>query len=141
MPMKIGLGRLALALLSLPLLGMGALGGGGNGTPERNYPAIFVDRDGTRVEASWVSAGGELAIAGELGRGSLRVAFEDIKSIEFAAEQKEPITAKVILREGKPVDIKVRSSLSFAGRTEVGQYKVRARDLRSIEFTGDSPPR
>ncbi|MGH7803033.1 MAG: hypothetical protein ACREQJ_01695, partial [Candidatus Binatia bacterium] len=60
-----------MVALALPLLGMGALGGGGGGAPERNYEAVFVDRDGTKVEAKWVSAGGELALTGELGRGTL----------------------------------------------------------------------
>ncbi|MGH7823007.1 MAG: hypothetical protein ACREQ9_24885, partial [Candidatus Binatia bacterium] len=59
-----------LVLFALPLLGMGMLGGGAGGAPERNHEGAFLDRDGTRVEAKWINAGGELALAGELGRGT-----------------------------------------------------------------------
>jgi hypothetical protein len=125
---------LALLALAAPLLGMGALGGGGGGAPERNYEAVFVDRDGTRVEAKWVSAGGELALSGELGRGTLRVPFDDVRKIAFKGEGKKGLVAAVELRKGEPVELAVRSSLSFTGQTAVGQYRIRARDLESVEF-------
>jgi len=125
----------AILALALPLLGMGALGGaGGGGAPARNYEAVFVDRDGTKVDAKWVSAGGELALAGELGRGSLRVGFDDIRKVEFSGEGRDDLKAKLTLREGDPVELTVRSSLSFTGQTAVGQYRIRARDLESVEF-------
>lgn len=125
---------LAIFALALPLLGMGAFGGGGSGAPERNYGATFVDRDGTKVEATWVSAGGELAISGDLGRGTLQVPFDEIRKVEFRGEGREDLKAKVTLRGGDPVELTVRSSLSFSGRTDVGQYRIRARDLESVEF-------
>ncbi len=131
--------RSALVLaLALPLFGMGALGGGaGGGAPTRNFQGTFVDRDGTRVEAKWVTAGGELALAGELGRGDLRVSFDDVKSIEFEGDSTKGLVAKVTLRKGDPVDLKVRSSLAFSGQTAVGAYQIRARDLKSLELHGD----
>ena len=45
---------IAIVWLALPLLGMGMLGGGGSGGLERNYEGTFVDRDGTKVEATLI---------------------------------------------------------------------------------------
>jgi hypothetical protein len=125
----------AIVVACLPLLGMGALGGGGGSTPERNYEGTFVDRDGTRVEAKWITASGDLALTGELGRGTLRVPFDNIKTLEFGAgEARDALTAKVTLHKGSEVELRVRSSLSFSGQTPLGTYQVRARDLKSVEF-------
>jgi hypothetical protein len=130
--------KLALVLISLPLLGMGALGGGGSGgIPERNYEATFVDRDGAKVDAKWVNAGGDLALAGQLGRGDLRISFDNIKTVEFTGDAAKGLVAKIALRKGDPVEIKVRSSLAFAGQTPLGTYQIRARDLRSVEFRSE----
>jgi hypothetical protein len=113
---------------------MGMLGGGSAGVPERNYEGAFVDRDGTRVEAKWINTGGELALTGELGRGTIRISFDDIRSIEFSGGGREPLVARVALRKGEPVEVRIRTSLAFAGQTSLGQYRVRARDLKTVEL-------
>ena len=125
---------IAIVCLALPLLGMGMLGGGGSSGLERSYEGTFVDRDGTKVEAKWINAGGELALSGELGRGDLRISFDNIRSIAFSGDPAKGLVAKVSLRKGEPVEMKVRSSLSFSGQTRLGLYQIRARDLQSVEF-------
>jgi hypothetical protein len=127
----------AIVCLALPLLGMGMLGGGGSGGLERNYEGTFVDRDGTRVEAKWINAGGDLALSGELGRGDLRISFDNIRSITFSGDPLKSLVAKVSLRKGDPVDVKVRSSLAFSGQTSLGLYQIRARDLQAVEFAAE----
>jgi hypothetical protein len=126
---------IAVFCLALPLLGMGILGGGPTAL-ERNYEGTFIDRDGTKVEAKWINAGGELALSGELGRGDLRVSFDDIKSITFSGDPAKSFVAKITLRKGDQVEMKVRSSLAFSGQTELGHYQIRARDLQAVEFRG-----
>jgi hypothetical protein len=117
---------------------MGALGGAGGGaTPARNYEGTFTDRDGTRVDAKWITAGGELAIPGELGRGEVRISFDDVKKIQFAGDAQKSLVAKLTLRKGEPIEVKVRSSLAFSGQTKLGAYQIRARDLESVEFAGE----
>jgi hypothetical protein len=129
---------IAVILLSLPLLGMGALGGaGGGGVPERNYEGTFVDLDGTKVEAKWINAGGELALVGQLGRGEIRISFDDVKSIRFSGDPQKGLVAKVTLRKGEPVEVKIRSSLSFSGQTKLGAYHIRARDLQSVDLQSE----
>ncbi len=126
----------AILCLTLPLFGMGMLGGGGSPALERNYEGTFVDRDGTKVDAKWINAGGEPALAGELGRGDLRVSFDNIKSIGFSGDPTKSLVAKVTLRKGDQVEIKVRGTLAFSGQTELGHYQIRARDLQAVEFRG-----
>jgi hypothetical protein len=132
--MRLRTWKVGLVLLSLPLLGMGALSGGQSTTPERNYQGTFVDRDGTRVDARWINAGGELALSGDLGRGHLRVSFDNVKTIEFSGEGRDALVARVNLRKGEHVDLKIRSSLTFYGQTDLGLYNVRARDLKTVEL-------
>jgi hypothetical protein len=125
-------------MLLLPLLGMGALGGAtGGGAPARNYEGTFVDRDGTKVDAKWINAGGELALSGMLGRGDIAISFDDIKRIEFSGDGQKGLAAKVTLRKGEPVEVKTRSSLAFSGQTNLGAYHIRARDLQSVELHGE----
>ena len=133
-----GMRAVAVIVLALPLLGMGALGGaGGGGTPARNYEGTFVDRDGTKIEAKWINAGGELALVGQLGRGEIRISFDDVKKIQFSGDPEKGLVAKVTLRKGEPVDVKIRSSQSFSGQTKLGAYQIRARDLQSVELQSE----
>jgi len=129
---------LAFAVLALGLMGMGGLGGGREtGLPQREFRATFTDVDGTRVEAMHVTAGGDTNLEGEIGRGRLRVPFDNIGRIrlEPAGEDRDRIKAEVVLREGEPVTLLVRSSTTFYGQTPSGAYQIRARDLKSIDFT------
>ena len=128
----------AAALVCLGLMGMGALGGGGreNGLPARNFRAVFTDRDGTRLEVTHVTAGGDTLLEGDLGRARLRVPFDNIARIELAAagQDRDRATADVTLREGAPVQLSLRGSTTFYGQLPSGAYQIRARDLRSVEF-------
>jgi len=129
---------LAFAVLALGLMGMGGFGGGRDtGLPQREFHATFTDVDGTRVEATRVTAGGDTNLEGEIGRGRLRVPFDNIGRIrlEPAGEDRDRIKAEVVLREGEPVTLLVRSSTTFYGQTPSGAYQIRARDLKSIDFT------
>jgi hypothetical protein len=135
---RLALAGLATLGLSGLALAMGGLGGGGkdSGMPARDFRAVFTDLDGTRMEVSRVTAGGDATLEGELGRGRLRVAFDNIASIRFqpSETERDRMRAEVRLREGEPVTIGVRSSTTFYGQTPGGAYQIRARDLRSVEF-------
>ena len=127
-----------LAVMAFGLLGMGALGGSSrdNGVPARDFRATFADVDGTRVEANRVTAGGDASLEGDVGRGRLRVPFDNIVRIALEApgQDRDRVAAQVTLREGEPVRLFVRSSTTFYGQTASGAYQIRARDLRSVEF-------
>jgi hypothetical protein len=129
---------IVVAVLSLGLMGMGGFGGGREtGLPARDFRATFVDVDGKQVEVNRVTAGGDVSLEGDLGRGRLRVPFDNITSIRLQPLQSERdrMRAEVTLREGEPVTLTVRSSTTFYGQTPAGGYQIRARDLRSVDFS------
>jgi hypothetical protein len=116
---------------------MGGFGGGRDaGLPARDFRATLTDLDGTRMEVQRVTAGGDTSLEGDLGRGRLRVPFENIASIRFepVGTERDQIRAQIALRQGDPVTVTVRGSTTFYGQTPGGAYQIRARDLRSIDF-------
>jgi len=129
---------LAAVLAASPaLLGMGGFGGGRESeAPARDYRATFTDIDGTRIDAGRVTAGGDTTLDGDLGRGRLRVPFDNIARISFrpSGTERDRVLAEVQLREGEPLTLTLRSSTTFYGRVPSGAYQIRARDLRSVEF-------
>ena len=127
---------LVLGALGVGLMGMGGFGGGRDqGLPARDYKAVMTDVDGNRMEVTRVTAGGDVSLEGELGRGRLRVPFDNIARITFkAADERDRVRADVQLREGEPVALTVRSSTTFYGKVPGGAYQIRARDLKTIEL-------
>lgn len=129
----------AIALLSLALMGMGGFGGGRETQPPpRDFRAVFTDVDGNRMEVDRVTAGGDTSIEGELGRGRLKVPFDNVGEIAFARSpnERDRVRAEVKLREGEPLTLTIRSSTTFYGRVAAGGYQIRAGDLKSITFGG-----
>jgi hypothetical protein len=127
----------AVAVLSLGLLGMGGMGGGReSGLPARDFRGVLTDVDGGRLQVDRLTAGGETSIEGELGRGRLRVPFDNIASIRFEpiGTERDRVRAQITLRQGEPVTVAVRGSTTFYGQTPGGAYQIRSRDLRSLEF-------
>jgi hypothetical protein len=128
---------LAVVLVSLGLLGMGGFGGGREeGVPARDFRATLVDVDGNRMDVTRVTTGTDASLEGELGRGRLRVPFDNIARITFqpVESERDRVRATVQLREGEPVGLTLRSSTTFYGRAPGGAYQIRARDLKSVDF-------
>jgi hypothetical protein len=127
---------LGLGCLGLGLMGMGSFGGGRDGgLPARDFKAVLTDVDGHRMEVTRVTAGGDVSLEGELGRGRLRVPFDNIARITFKpADERDRVRADVELREGEPLALTVRSSTTFYGKVPGGAYQIRARDLKTIEL-------
>src|SRR5438552_19159787 len=108
----------ALAVTSPALLGMGGFGGGRDSeAPARDYRATFTDVDGTRIDAGRVTAGGDTTLDGDLGRGRLRVPFDNIARISFkpAGTERDRVLAEVQPREGEPLPLTLRSPTGFHG--------------------------
>ena len=116
------------------LLGMGTTGGKDVIQPAMDFRATVVDKDGTTVDLHRLNIGGEVQLDGDMGRGSLRIAFENIKSVDFAADSHDYSRATIHLKSGDTVTLRVRNSLTICGQTNVGIYQIRARDLQNIAF-------
>lgn len=127
---------IGIGVLGFGLLGMGGLGGGGQAPPTRDYRATFTDVDANRVEVNRVTTGADASIEGDLGRGRLRIPFDNVSRIRFqpVEGERDRMRAEIQLREGEPVTLSVRSSTTFYGRIPAGAYQIRARDLQSVEF-------
>jgi hypothetical protein len=129
--------RVLVAAVGLGCLGMGGFGGGReSGLPARDFHAVFTDVDGTRIEVDRVTTGGDTSLEGELGRGRLRVPFDNIAAIRFqpAGPERDRLRAEIRLRQGEPVTLLVRGSTTFYGQTPGGAFQVRARDLQAVDF-------
>jgi hypothetical protein len=124
-----------LLCLSPLLLGMGTTGGRDVIHPVADFHATLTDTDGTKVEVSRLNVGGDVQLEGDMGRGTLRIAFDNIKSVDFAPDSHDYSRATVHLKSGESVTLRVRSSLMIYGQTNVGLYQIRARDLHNITFT------
>jgi AICAR transformylase/IMP cyclohydrolase PurH len=114
---------------------MGSTGGRDVIHPAMDFHATLVDKDGINVEVNRVNIGGDVQLEGDMGRGNLRVAFENIKSVDFASDSHDFSRATVHLKNGEEVTLRVRNSLMIYGQTHVGIYEIRARDLQSMTFT------
>ena len=90
--------------------------------PARDYRATFTDVDGARIEVGRVTTGTDTTLEGDLGRGRLRVPFDNIEQITFkpSGTERDRIVADVKLREGEPVTVTLRSSTTFYGRVPSG---------------------
>lgn len=128
---------MAVLLFSLLLTGMGDLGGVPEGKvpqTEKNLAARLVDRQGTVTEVTRFSMDGNLFLEGERGRGDLTVPFENLRKVEFGPVAGERVQAVLHYRSGDTLDLQVRRRAVFYGDTGLGAYRIRAADLKSIEF-------
>ena len=83
-----------------------------------------------------VTVGGDTSIEGQLGRGRLKVPFDNVAQITFtpSANERDRVQAEVKLRKGEPLALSVRSATTFYGQVPGGAYQIRARDLKSVDF-------
>jgi hypothetical protein len=128
---------LTIAMLAPGVMGMGGFGGTREeGLPAHEFRATLVDVDGTRMQVTRFTCGGDASLEGDLGRGRLRVPFDNIARVTFqpAENDRDRVRAQVQLREGEPITLTLRSSTTCSGRTPGGAYQIRARDLRSVEI-------
>lgn len=123
-----------LVMVTPLLLGMGTTGGRDVTHPAMDFRAVLTDKDGLKVDVNRLTIGGDVLLEGDMGRGNLRIAFDNIKSIDFASDSHDYSRATVHLKSGESVTLRVRNSLMVYGQTNVGAYQIRARDLQNITF-------
>jgi len=132
--LELGASLLILVATGPGLVGLGSTGGRDVINPAVDFQATLTDRDGVSVEVARLNIAGDVQLEGDMGRGSLRIAFDNIAAVELAADSPDYSRATVRLKNGESVSLRVRNSLMIYGKTSVGIYQIRARDLRSIAF-------
>ncbi len=127
-----------LILLSAGLLcGMGGLGGEPEGTlpeTEQNFSVTIVDRAGVETRLSRFSMDGSTYLHGQLGEASVTLPFEDIRTARFTSLANDRITVELALADDKDLTLKIRRRSGFAGKMDVGIYRIRAEDVARIDF-------
>jgi len=127
---------IGILLATTPLLlAMGTTGGNDLSNPVRDYHATLTDRDGVKVAVTRMTIGGNVQLEGDMGRGTLHISFDNIRSVDFSPDAHDYSKATVHLKSGEAVTVRVRNSLMVYGQTDVGAYQVRARDLQNIAFS------
>jgi len=135
-PVRAWLSWIVVAVLAFPpaVFAMGFIGDRDVIHPAIDFKATLKDKDGVEVRVTRFNVGGDVQLQGDLGRGQLRIAFENIGRIDFAADSQDARAATIRLKNGEAITLKIRSSLTFYGQTDVGLYQIRARDLQSVDF-------
>jgi len=130
-----GVRLIAVVAACVPLLlGLGTSGGRTVTNPPVDFKATLTDRDGMQVDVSQLNVGGDVQLEGDMGRGNLRIPFDNIERVAFSADGPDYSRAEVQLRNNESVTLRVRNSLVLYGQTAAGMYQIRARDLQSIQF-------
>lgn len=101
--------------------------------PKKNFDVVVVDAEDNKLDLSNFSCDGEVYIKGMLGKAQSIVSFEKINSISFSFEDADLI-GKLTLKDGKEVKLKIKKTLKFYGKTDFGNFIIRAEDIKSITF-------
>jgi hypothetical protein len=128
---------LVLALLATVLLtGMGNIGGPAEGTvpkTDENIAVRLVDRGGVATDLSRFSMDGSVTFKGRRGEGEVSIFLRDLKEVVFVPAGDSDVTADLLLKSGKRVQLKVKRSVPFYGDTGAGAYHITAGDVKRID--------
>lgn len=129
---------MVLVLLTAALLmGMGSIGGTPEGTipkTKENIQAQLVDRTGVSNELTHFSMDGNVFLNGHRGEGEMSVFFRDLNEVSFGPVSGKEVSADLLLKTGKHVQLKVNKSTVFYGDTGSGTYHISVEDVSRIVF-------
>ncbi len=118
-------------------MGMGGLGGSTVEkipTPQKNIKGQVLDREGVKTSLSQFSMEGKVFLIGKRGDADVAIPFEDISQTLFQNPAGNDALVRVLLRDGKEVEIKIDKRSKFYGKAEFGTFLIEAKDLKSISF-------
>jgi len=128
----------ALLLLgALFCMGMGGLGGEPEGTiPETDVriQADVKDRSGVATSLNQFSMDGKTYLDAWHGQGQLTIPFQQLDTITFGDSKGDAVTVEVKLKSGNVMTLQIRSRALFYGSTGYGAFKIKSRDIYSIDF-------
>lgn len=124
-------------IMALFCLGMGGVGGEPEGTvPETDVriQARVIDRTGTVTNLNQFSMDGKTHLDAIRGQGKLTIPFQHIETVTFTKLSGDNMDVAVKLKSGNSMDLAVRQRAFFYGSTGFGAFRIKARDVASIEF-------
>lgn len=130
-PYRIGSVIMAVAC-SLALMGMSGVGTSApqNGTA-LSFDATISDTTGTEVKVTSATIDGKTLFQGFLGKGKVRVPFENISRITIKDK-----TACLTLRSSREMcSLKIAETSRIHGTTPYGTYQVSLKDVAWIEIS------
>ena len=120
------------------LMGMGELGGTASldriPSPEKNFAALVVDRQGIQTALAQFSQEGKVYLAGKRGNATVSIPFEKISHVQLQNQEGSEILAKVSLRDHKSIEVRLDKRSKFYGQAEFGTFQIETKDLKSISF-------
>ncbi len=129
---------LLVVVCSLPLLALGGRGVENFSSipiPEKNYTARVTDRQGMASEVQMFSWEGQVYFGGYRGDAVFTVSFGKVKRAEFGeADGKGRVTVRFYLKDGSIFEMKMDGTKFFYGKTELGNYRIKVKNVKLIEF-------
>ena len=129
---------IVIIIVCLFLVSMGT--NGGNDVvklpePEENYTVTLIDQSDVSMELEKFSCNGMTFFTGKLSRSEVSVDFSKIRSILFFLKDKK-VFAKLILKDGKVVELLMKSKQPCYGRSSFGNVRIKMVDIKKITMHG-----
>ena len=121
-----------VVVCALAIMGMSGLGpvSPQNG-PASSFNARVMDTANNAVEISSVVIDGKVLFQASLGKGKVRIPFENISRITIKDKN-----ACVTLKSSRELcDLKISEISKIYGNTSFGTYQISLKDVAWIEFT------
>jgi len=119
---------------ALALMGMGGTPQGSIPEPDENLTATLTDRSGVQTEISKFSMDGNVYFEGSLGQGKVTIFFRNMKSLEVGSIQGDEVKVLLHMKSGEDLSVLARKRATFYGDTAYGTFRIRALDVRKIDF-------
>lgn len=126
---------LLLVLAGLPwLMAMGGDSGGPTRIPELNqdFRAVLVDQQGVTTQLTSFAINGSGFVLAKLGKAQVAIPLEKVKSLELSNPQDKHMDCRVVLADGKVVQVKVEAAISATGKTSYGNFRIKLREVSKI---------
>jgi len=102
--------------------------------PANDYKTLLVDRAGIQTSGHHISIDGDTFFRAKMGKVTLFVEFKDLQKVTFTNHEEKHISAAFLLRDGKKFEGIVNGSVTLFGHADFGKFKVRMREIVSLEF-------
>lgn len=126
-----------LVLACFLSLGMGSMGGkdyvGDIPEPDRGFKAEVVDATDTSFMVEKLSVEGLTHVPVELGLADISLDFAEISEARFYVQGGE-VQARVLFTGGREHTVRLHPDLKFYGRSEWGNMRLKAKDIKLIRF-------